>query len=323
MATIADLSEEPKYTIKAICTQTGIRPVTLRAWERRHEVLTPYRSENRYRLYSDRDMAILRWLKQRVDSGISISSAASEIRTMGKNGGWPEISEPTVLKKETAPDGTPPERYATRLYEALIAHKESSATDVMRDATAAFDLKTLCVKIFIPCLVDIGEAWFIGKIRVTTEHFASSYIRGRLLSLMQNLPSRRSGAHILIGCAQNEQHEIGSLMLATLLREAGYRVEFLGPDLPAEDLVDYASYELPDMVILSATMEESALGMLHMQSKLEKTKGKPLFGYGGRAFVIAPELTHKIGGIYLGNTLEDAMTRIRQEVRLRHSAKVH
>jgi methanogenic corrinoid protein MtbC1 len=321
MTTIADLSEEPKYTIKAICTQTGIRPVTLRAWERRHEILTPYRSENRYRLYSDRDMAVLRWLKQRVDSGISISNAAGEVRAMLKNGAWPEISEPAVPKKETAPDGTPPEKYALRLYDALIVHKENAATDVMRAATAAFDVKTLCTKILIPCLVKIGEAWFAGKIRVTTEHFASSYIRGRLLSIMQNLPSRRSGAHILIGCAPNEQHEIGSLMIATLLRENGYRVEFLGPDLPVDDLVDYARYELPDMVILSATMEESALGMQPMQAKLDKIKGKPLFGYGGRAFVIFPELTRKIGGIYLGNTLEEALTRIRQEVRLRHTAK--
>ena len=63
MTTLVDFSEEPKYTIKAVCGQTGIRAVTLRAWERRHELLNPHRSENRYRLYSERDVAILRWIK--------------------------------------------------------------------------------------------------------------------------------------------------------------------------------------------------------------------------------------------------------------------
>ena len=75
MANIADIADDPKYTIKTVSTQTGIRPVTLRAWERRHAVLSPHRSENRYRLYSDRDVAILRWLKNRIDGGISISNA--------------------------------------------------------------------------------------------------------------------------------------------------------------------------------------------------------------------------------------------------------
>lgn len=90
MKTITDFPDDPKYTIKAVAAQTGIRPVTLRAWERRHEVLTPHRSDNRYRLYSDRDVAILRWLKKRIDEGVSISNAISELRSMTRNGVWPE-----------------------------------------------------------------------------------------------------------------------------------------------------------------------------------------------------------------------------------------
>ena len=84
MSTIVDFSDEPKYTIKSVCEKTGIRAVTLRAWKRRHEVLNPYRSENRYRLYSERDVALLRWIKNRVDSGTSISSAVSELKSMSR-----------------------------------------------------------------------------------------------------------------------------------------------------------------------------------------------------------------------------------------------
>src|SRR5512133_2526001 len=90
MSTIVDLPNDPKFTIKTVASQTGIRPVTLRAWERRHEVLNPHRGDNRYRLYSERDVAILRWLKNRVDSGISISNAVSELRSMTNNHIWPE-----------------------------------------------------------------------------------------------------------------------------------------------------------------------------------------------------------------------------------------
>lgn len=91
MAHISDLPDEPKYTIKTVYRQTGIRPVTLRAWERRHEVLNPHRSENRYRLYSERDVAVLRWIKSRVDNGMPIRDAVSELRAMQKQGLWPEV----------------------------------------------------------------------------------------------------------------------------------------------------------------------------------------------------------------------------------------
>ncbi len=67
--------DTPVYTIKTVVQQTGITPATLRAWERRYGMFSPGRSEGGYRLYSERDIAILRWLKGQVDAGVAISSA--------------------------------------------------------------------------------------------------------------------------------------------------------------------------------------------------------------------------------------------------------
>jgi MerR family transcriptional regulator, light-induced transcriptional regulator len=309
MITIVDLPDEPKYTIKAVCSQTGIRPVTLRAWERRHEVLTPHRSDNRYRLYSERDVAILRWIKNRMEGGVSISSAVNEMRSMMKNGIYPEaiLPAPSIL---TSPGNVPAGEYVDQLYDALINHDEALSSDLMRSISSSFELHTLCTEILIPVLVDIGDAWYHGKIRVATEHFASSFIRGKLLSILQTYPIRRNSPRIMLGCGPNEQHEIGGLMLATMLRGAGYRVEFLGPDLPIEDLVDYASYDRPDMIILSATMAESAVELTKMQKELNKMRKPPLFGYGGRAFNSQPELRAKMGGVFLGTTLDEAIASV-------------
>ena len=80
VATIGNLSEAPKYTIKAVCNQTGVQTVTLRAWERRYNLLKPKRSEGNYRLYSEQDVAILRWLKYQVDAGTSISKAVQSFK---------------------------------------------------------------------------------------------------------------------------------------------------------------------------------------------------------------------------------------------------
>jgi MerR family transcriptional regulator, light-induced transcriptional regulator len=193
----------------------------------------------------------------------------------------------------------------------LIKHDESRAGDLLRETHALFDLMTVCMQVIVPALREIGEAWYRGEIRVTTEHFASAYLRGKLLSLLQAYPSRRNAPLLLIGCAPMEQHELGSLMVAVLARSEGYRVEYLGPDIPVEDLADYAIYEQPAMVILSASSEFSAREMRRMKEMLKKTRPNPIFGYGGRAFDLKPDLCKEIPGEYLGNTLEAAIKTIK------------
>lgn len=310
MTKISDFSDDPKYTIKAVASQTGIRPVTLRAWERRHEVLTPHRAENQYRLYSERDVAILRWLKNRVDDGMPISEAISELRTMAKLGNWPEAvpTGPVVTSLKRA--NVPPAHYARQIYNALVKHDDGEAANLMREIQASFSLNVILLEILIPALVEIGEAWYRGEVRITTEHFASAFVRGRLLTMLQAYPARRNIPSILVGCAPSEQHEIGSLMLAVMLRSEGYRVEYLGPDLPLEDLADYAGYEQPAMVILSSTLPSSAMEMRRFAARLKKLRKKPIFAYGGAAFNFDPHLREQVEGEFLGNTLDEAVARI-------------
>jgi DNA-binding transcriptional MerR regulator/methylmalonyl-CoA mutase cobalamin-binding subunit len=313
LSSVESISNDPKYTIKTVCDQTGILPVTLRAWERRHEVLNPQRGENRYRLYSDRDIATLRWIKNRIDSGISISSAVAELRQMQNNGGVleaaPEI--PFSDPKPVVPP-IPPEQTAHRLYLALIKHDETLSSDLLRDAYSMYDLNTYMLKTLIPALVEIGEAWANGVIPVATEHFASAFLRGNLLTIFQAFPARSNAPYILVGCAPTELHEIGSLMMAVMLRSDGYRVEYLGPDLPLDDLVDYAKYERPGLVVMAATSPETAELIDHLQEKLAKLKPAPKLGYGGSAFGQQPDLIGKTKGFFLGYTLDAAIVTVNE-----------
>ncbi|HEX7976098.1 MAG TPA: MerR family transcriptional regulator [Anaerolineales bacterium] len=309
MALIDEFPDEPKYTIKMVCSETGIRPVTLRAWERRHEILTPYRAENRYRLYSERDVAILRWVKSRIEAGLSIGNAVHELRAMQNRGRWPEAVPqiPVVVPVRPA---QPPDQFSRELYQALLDHEEGQAGDILREADSQFDLLTVCEKVITPCLFEIGEAWYRGEIRVATEHFASAFLRGKLLAQLQAYPVRRSSAYILVGCAPSEHHEIGSLMLAVLLRSHRYRVEYLGADVALEDLVEYARFEHPALICLSATGLPAAAELQTFQEKLDLLRPAPLFGYGGRAFNLNPDLCQQVRGHFLGETFQQSIASV-------------
>lgn len=308
MTIISDVPDDPKYTIKKVSAQTGIRTVTLRAWERRYGVLNPQRANNRYRLYSERDVAILFWLKSRLDKGLSISAAASELQKMRESGNWAEAVP--VRKAGHGSDVKSMKIYASQLYQALIKHDEARASEIFLQVEGYISLKALLFSVVTPCLVEIGEAWYRGDLSITTEHFASTFVRGKLLAMLQaGVPNRRRPV-LLIGAAPGEQHEIGALIMAVLLRVQGYAVEFLGPDVPLEDLAEYARQEKPDMVVLSATIERAALELRPMQELLNRLRPAPIFAYGGRAFNLNLDLLRQINGIFLGESLEEALTNI-------------
>lgn len=94
-------SDVPLFNTKAVVQQTGIPAPTLRAWERRYTILSPERAHNDYRLYSERDIALLRWLKERVDAGMSISQAIALLRHLADE--QPQLHQ--FQQKDSSPEG--------------------------------------------------------------------------------------------------------------------------------------------------------------------------------------------------------------------------
>lgn len=310
MPKIIDYPEDPKYNIKSVSQRTGVQPVTLRAWERRYKILNPQRAENGYRLYSERDMALLSWLKTQVDSGLSISTAVADFRTNMSNGDSPEAIISTSAPIPSKRSSLPPSNFTSRIYKALVSHDESLASDVFEEALASFDLLPLFESVLIPTLVEIGEGWFHGKVTIATEHFATNFLRARLMAIFQSMPPTRLLTKVMVGGAPGDLHEIGGLMVAILLRDSGYRVEYLGPDLPLDDLVYYAKNEKPKMIILTATIKESIIGLANFDKMLQTIRPKPVFGFGGGAFLMYPELAGQTPGIYLGESMTQSLKTI-------------
>lgn len=309
--------DKPKYRIKTVGQKTGIPPITLRAWERRYQILSPTRETNRYRLYSDQDVRILLWLKKRLEEGMSISEAAAELKDISPQ--EMKFENPEVEKKERPKksDSVSIRDLRDKIYSALVNHDEGRAMAVLSLAKNSLSLTQLIENIIIPMLVRIGEDWYTGKILIATEHFASSFIRGALMSIYQKLPSTRHGQTILIGSAPGDMHELGPLMMAIMLREAGYKVEFLGPDSPLEDLAEYTREEKARLVILSAATRESAMKLSGFKTLLEKHQPAPLFAYGGGAFSFEPALIEQIPGVYLGKTLSQSVDKVKELVQPR------
>lgn len=315
---LSDYQPIPLYNIKAVVQTTGISSSTLRAWERRYQVCQPQRTDSGYRLYSDRDVAIIRWLKTQVDAGMAISQAVAWLESLTQEAAKLEQVElPGVPvrfpenrihgeKRQSSVRDYP--ALQQELLEALLNYDESGAEQVVSEAFSLYPLELIGENLITPVLVEVGERWHKGNLSVTHEHYITNYLLQRLAVLLRTVQNPDRGALIWIACPPSEQHEIGAILLTLYLRRAGYQVRFIGKDLPLEDFAREVQQKRPTLVLLSASTVETAReleALAHRLSQIESQR--PMIGYGGRIFKDQPELRKRITGVYMGDSAAEAI----------------
>jgi methanogenic corrinoid protein MtbC1 len=313
------LDDGPVYTIKTVVQVTGITPATLRAWERRYNVLSPSRSNGGYRLYSERDIAILLWLRSQVEAGVTISRAVALLERLHEAGEEPELQMPLgALRSPAQPAPTSAirsqEAIAGELLEALLAFRETDAEVLINEAFALYPVEMVAEEIIVPALAEIGERWHQGEVTIVQEHFATAFLRRRLTALFHAYDQPEMGPLAITGSAPSEWHDIGILLVSLGLRRHGWRVIYLGQNVPAEHLAREIERLKPDLVCVSATTRESVTaGLAEVAESIRRLpEPRPRLIVGGNAFNTHPELRDLFPGSYLGASAREVVGQLRR-----------
>lgn len=313
------LDDMPVYTIKTAVQVTGITPATLRAWERRYNVLSPGRSDGGYRLYSERDIATLLWLRSQVDAGVTISRAVALLERMHEAGEEPErLMSLSALRGPAQPTPTSAvrsrEALTEELLEALLAFRETDAEIQLNEAFALYPVEMVAEEIIAPALAKIGERWHRGEVSIVQEHFATAFLRRRLTALFHAYDQPESGPLAITGSAPSEWHDVGILLVSLGLRRQGWRVIYLGQNVPAEHLMREIVRLQPDLVCISATTRESITGGLVEVAEAirELPDPQPRLVVGGNAFNEDPELQALFPDAYLGASAREVVSQLRR-----------
>ena len=278
-----------KYTVNEVEERTKVPASTLRQWERRYGFPLPERSDSGYRLYSDLDLDQIEGMKRYIEDGVPTSRAAE-----------------LVKHQSVAPAGPRAGQALTdELLDALIHLDETRADEVLSEAHALHTVETVMLELMQGVINELGARWHRGDINTTTEHFASQYLQGRLRSLLSLVPSRSKAAAVVVACAPQDQHELGALMLAILLKRAGYRVYYVGANTPVVALAEMAASLKLAAVLVSASLSASAERLVEAREDLRGIA--PVVVFGGAAFDNRPELARSLGGWYLSNDLSEAV----------------
>ncbi len=322
MALFSRLPSAPVYNTRAVVQRTGVPADTFRAWERRHGLPMPARTDGNHRLYSDRDIATIAWLRDQTEAGLTISQAVQLFRR--RDDGDPDrvsiepSNHPTPLVPRMA-------RFAAETVEMLVAYDALAASRVIEEALALLPLEDVCLHVLQPALYEIGRRWERGEIEVGAEHFASAFVirrLGALFNLSQPEPGR---GPVVAACLEGELHEIGLLLTCLFLSRRGIKILYLGPNLPLDDLIETVRRLRPPLVLLSASTPEAAEHLAAATCEL-KARGSiaapepyvPTVGFGGGVFLERPELRSGIGGTFLGRDADEAVAAV--DIALRQTA---
>lgn len=311
-------SDEPIYNIGVVSRMTGIPVATLRVWERRYKFPSAGRTAGGHRLYSEHELARLRWVKSTIDEGMQTSQAIRALRSHERQGRIPELgplaAEPAL---QPMPEGGSLDAFRRRFTQTLEHSDLDKADQLLGEIMAVYPLENVIFEVIAPTLVEIGESWRAGRINVATEHLASAFLRQRLTMWLVTGPPTHPIRPIVLACAPNDWHEIGLLMLGVLLRRRRWPVAYLGQAVPLPDLAKFVRDIRPPIVVVVAMTQETGQSLLALPEWLPEThqSGRPVVAYGGRAFNIAPELRQQMSGVFLGATLPEGVEVVERLLR--------
>jgi len=269
-------TEEGKYNIKAVSKMLGIQAGTLRAWERRYQMVAPKRNESGHRLYTEEHVRVLRWLQDKVNKGFTISQAV----TLLENN---EVEEKEgLLLVQTGGDQS--SAMADKLLQSLLAFDEKTAHEIINQAFSLFTVDKVMVDILGTLLVKIGDLWENSKITTAHEHFASSILRSRIGMILHSFPHNPMMPKAIAVCGPGEWHELGLLIYTIFLRRKGFEVIYLGASIAEKDIDEVIQIVKPKFIFFSCTMKENVSGTLQLTEKLIKNYNDIHIGLGGFAF---------------------------------------
>jgi DNA-binding transcriptional MerR regulator len=227
------------YEINEVARLTGLTPARLRVWERRYELVRPHRMANGYRAYTAEQVSLLRAIARLVRSGERIGDLMSEPRDQ-------LLARAAVPPEDEGPLGA--------LMARIIAYDRDGLEALVAGQLALRGTAAFAREIVLPLATRVGDAWALGELPVAGEHLASEVVLHALKGALRM--SRGGGPLLVAACLPGERHEWGVLATLAQATELGWRIHYLGADLPVPEIVEAAWRLHPRIVALSTSDPE-------------------------------------------------------------------
>ncbi len=313
-----DGTDQVCYPIRVVSRRTGLKPDTVRAWERRYAAVTPSRSDGGHRLYSDSDIRRLRLLRRATEAGHSIGQIAQ--------------SDEGSLLKLLAADGDrkDPRRGSalpcTPFVEACLEAVDNLDGHLLEQeiqrAAVALGRQRLVDELLTPLIAAVGLGYEEGTLRPMHEHLLCSVVTGFARDFRAAFPPSPSAPSLVVSTPAHQHHELGAILAANVACSEGWNVTYLGANLPAEEIA--AAARIRDSAALALSIvfppDDPQLGA-ELRRLRQSLSGLPIM-VGGQAVGGYESVLAEIDALVLTDfrSFRRALATLRQQ-RSRHASR--
>lgn len=297
--------------IRTVASLTGVNPVTLRAWERRYNLVTPHRTPKGHRLYTRENVELIKQILDFLDQGLSISQVKPLLDQTPA-----EISAAPAAETGDAWRG-----YQQAILKAIEAFDERALDNIYNDALSLYPVDTVSQRLTTPVLRTLGEQWQDADTGIAQEHFFSVYLRNKLGARIHHVNQRTNGPLLLLACLPGEFHETGLLFFSLASANHGYRVLVLGANTPLQQLPAVLDKKNCAGIVLSSTYRPPRSVLDKELPDLVNRVSVPVFVGGGCASRARIKI-EAAGAICLGETIGSGLKVVSKHCPLIHGISI-
>jgi len=212
-------------------------------------------------------------------------------------------------------EGSKHSEFALRFLRAALEGDRRKAEAVALEALdEGIGFGELHQHVIKPAQAEVGRLWQHGELHVGEEHAGTCIVEHVLAVLRSRLPEPEAVSRsVLVASVSGNLHEVGARIVADHFEHRGWRVIFLGANVPSEDLARAVEDHRPDLVALSAGLTVNVRSTASAVAAVAALESAPKILVGGVPFVRIPELWQDVGA---DAHAKDAETAVQEGLRL-------
>jgi len=233
-----------KYNIQIVSQITGISAHTLRAWEKRYQIIEPDRNDTGRRLYSQSEIEKLQVIKSLIEAGQTIGvlaklDHAARVKLLQSQ------KNQAGMVRDVSPKIKVEFDYQQILQNILMAlhnYKLDIIAHEFAKCIYQISAREFAFKIIMPLFKSVGEMVYNNKFSVAQEHSLSAittFYIGKLVTSQKNKTDNLK-TKICLATPQGELHSLGILLAALLCHHHEVEFIYLGEDMPAASIAEVA-----------------------------------------------------------------------------------
>lgn len=209
---------------------------------------------------------------------------------------------------------------ARQLADYLLQGDEQAAIQLIEEELTRTSQQQMMNDLLTPAMQHIGYLWENNEITVADEHLATAICDFILSKLdIQMKPLQMLEKTVLLMGVQDEEHYIGLKMVSSIFKQAGWRVRYLGPNMPEMHALKAIDRWKPDVIALSAALVHRVMAIQSLALKLKENYPSISLVIGGRITQQIDLKTLLPDSVYIIDSLQDLEQWIKEGEHHKHT----